>query len=97
MAQKLLFGHTTAGDLTSLFSGYFDTTTGAKNSPLAYQQIAQHLNIKPENILFLSDIEAELDAAKTAGMHTYGLMREPCIEKIHNHSIAKTFYDINPS
>lgn len=29
-AQKLLFGNTLQGDLTPLFSGYFDTTTGRK-------------------------------------------------------------------
>ena len=29
-AQKLLFGYSTFGDLTPLFSGYFDTAIGAK-------------------------------------------------------------------
>jgi enolase-phosphatase E1 len=39
-AQKLLFAHTEYGDLTSLFSGYFDTTTGHKRETDSYRAIA---------------------------------------------------------
>ncbi|MEJ2670466.1 MAG: acireductone synthase [Gammaproteobacteria bacterium] len=74
-AQKLLFGHSTAGDLTPLFSHYFDTTTGAKQSASSYETIAQQLGVPPQNVLFLSDVVAELDAAKTAGMHSGLLAR----------------------
>ena len=42
-AQKLLFGHSEAGDLTPLFSGYFDTTTGAKREAESYRTIAGKL------------------------------------------------------
>lgn len=74
-AQKLLFGHTDYGDLTSLFSGYFDTTTGAKKEPVAYETIAAQIGVAAPAILFLSDIPEELDAAQTAGMHTCWLVR----------------------
>lgn len=99
-AQKLLFSHTTAGDLTHLFQYYFDTTTGAKKSPEAYHAIAQCTNTAPENILFLSDVIAELDAAAAAGMHTCLLAREPADEQPHpvnnatHHTTVREFRDI---
>jgi enolase-phosphatase E1 len=67
LAQKLLFGHTTFGDLTPLLSGYFDTTIGAKQEVESYRRIALSIQQLPENILFISDVVAELDAASAAG------------------------------
>jgi enolase-phosphatase E1 len=69
LAQKLLFSHTAAGDLTPLISGYFDTTIGAKKEAGSYRRIAGHLQLSPEEITFVSDVVAELDAARAAGMH----------------------------
>lgn len=74
-AQQLLFSHSDAGDLTPLFSGYFDTTTGAKSDPLAYETIARGIGLPTWQILFLSDIPAELAAARTAGFKVIGLDR----------------------
>jgi enolase-phosphatase E1 len=76
-AQKLLFGHTDAGDLTPLFSGYFDTETGTKRDARSYQRIAEAIGVPASEILFLSDITEELDAARTAGMQTTLLARAP--------------------
>ena len=67
LAQKLLFAHTAAGDLTPLLSGYFDTTIGAKQEAESYRRIAASIQQAPESILFVSDVVAELDAAVTAG------------------------------
>jgi enolase-phosphatase E1 len=75
-AQKLLFGHSDHGDLTPLFSGYFDTATGAKRDPEAYRRIAAAVRTAPDGILFLSDIREELDAAHATGMHTAWLVRD---------------------
>ena len=75
-AQKLLFAHTRYGDLTPLFSGYFDTQIGAKLEAASYQQIVQALSLPAEQILFLSDIQAELDAASAAGLRTCWLVRD---------------------
>lgn len=74
-AQKLLFAHTEFGDLTPLFSGYFDTRVGAKAEAQSYRRIVESLKLAPDRILFLSDIEAELDAARGAGMETIWLVR----------------------
>ncbi len=76
-AQKLYFGHTAAGDLTPLFSGYFDTTTGAKTIAASYQAIAAQIGVQAERILFLSDLVSELDAAHAAGVQTLQLVRPP--------------------
>lgn len=67
-AQKLIFGHSEAGDLTSYLSGYFDTTTGPKRAPASYTSIAGQLGLAPADILFVSDVAAETDAAKAAGL-----------------------------
>ncbi len=74
-AQKLLFGHSTAGDLTPLFTGYFDTTIGAKGDAAAYRRIVAAIDVAPEDVLFLSDREAELDAARLAGWQAAFLAR----------------------
>ena len=70
LAQKLLFAHTEAGDLTRYLSGYFDTNVGKKGDAESYREIATAMNLPADQILFISDIEAELDAAKIAGMKT---------------------------
>jgi enolase-phosphatase E1 len=93
-AQKLLFGHTDYGDLTPLFHGYFDTRVGAKIEADAYRQIAQAIHYAPEEILFLSDIEAELDAARAAGMQTVWLLREGEMDANANHPQVRDFSKI---
>jgi enolase-phosphatase E1 len=67
-AQRLLFSHTEQGDLTSLFSGYFDTTTGSKLEAESYRAIARSVGLPPESNLFLSDHPGEIEAARAAGM-----------------------------
>lgn len=74
-AQKLIFGFSTAGDLTPYFSAYFDTTTGGKRETETYSKIAAQLDIPAKDILFLSDVVEELEAAKEAGYHTIQLVR----------------------
>ena len=68
LAQKLLFRHTQAGDLTPWITAYFDTAVGAKSDRGSYSKIAQALDVRAEEILFLSDAPAELDAAASAGL-----------------------------
>jgi enolase-phosphatase E1 len=75
-AQKLLFGHTDYGDLTPHFEGFHDTLTGPKQDPAAYTAIATAFALPPGEILFLSDVTAELDAAARAGYRT-GLLVRP--------------------
>ncbi|UVO55373.1 acireductone synthase [Sphingomonas sp. SUN039] len=75
-AQKLIFGHSDQGDLSPLFSGWFDTTTGPKREALSYLMIADALGVSPADMLFLSDIAAENDAAKAAGMRAMLIDRE---------------------
>lgn len=74
-AQELLFGYSDAGDLRALFSGFFDTTLGGKRDAASYQAIAQALMLPAAEILFLSDLPAELVAARQAGLNAVGLAR----------------------
>ncbi len=76
-AQKLFFGFCDAGDVTPLFSGYFDTEVGPKRSADSYRAIADDIGLPADQILFLSDIVEELDAARAAGMKTTLLARPP--------------------
>lgn len=76
LAQKLLFGHSDQGDLLPYFEGFHDTTTGPKQSPGSYAAIAAAFGLPPGEILFLSDVTAELDAARGAGLRT-GLLVRP--------------------
>jgi enolase-phosphatase E1 len=75
-AQKLIFGNSVAGDLTPLISGYFDTTSGPKREAGSYARIAEALGLAPGAILFVSDIQAETDAAREAGMEALLIDRE---------------------
>lgn len=74
-AQRLLFGHSEAGDLTPLLSGFDDTRTGPKREAASYAAIAAAAALPPDAVLFLSDVEAELDAAAAAGMRTAQIVR----------------------
>ena len=76
-AQRSLFTSTAAGDLTRFIRAYFDTTTGPKTAPDSYARIAAALERSPSEVLFLSDVGAELDAARTAGMRTALCVRTP--------------------
>lgn len=92
-AQKDLFGFSIFGDLNTFISNNFDTSTGPKRDRDSYNKISQELNIAPEDILFLSDISEELDAAKNAGFKTTQLVR---LEDVpySGHDQVKTFKDI---
>ena len=69
-AQLLFFGHTIHGDLLGHFSGHYDTMVGSKKEAESYREIAKAFGLDATEILFLSDVTAELDAARTAGMQT---------------------------
>ncbi|MDB5994913.1 MAG: mtnC [Pseudomonas sp.] len=94
-AQKLIFGCSEAGDLSPLFSGYFDTTSGPKREVQSYERITQAIGVAAGQILFLSDIVEELDAARAAGMATCGLAREG--GELAGHVTVDSFAAINPS
>ena len=99
-AQKLFFRHSAAGDLATLFSGYFDTEMGGKRDAESYRRIANAIGTEPSNIIFLSDIVEELDAAREASMNTILLDRlndypQPRIdETTHGHKRVELFSEI---
>ena len=74
-AQRLLFAHTNIGDVTSLFEHYFDTSVGEKKAASSYRTISEQIGLPPGHILFLSDAEAELDAAALTGFRTAHVVR----------------------
>ena len=90
-AQKLLFGHTEYGDLTPLFSGYFDTIIGNKREAASYRKIADTIGVPARDALFLSDIREELDAAREAGMQTVWLVRDGAPAATAPHRQARNF------
>ncbi len=74
-AQRLLFAHSDAGDLSGLFDGFFDTSVGLKRDAASYARIVAATGLAAATLLFLSDVEAELDAAGAAGLVTCQLVR----------------------
>lgn len=76
-AQKLFFRYSEAGDLSGLFDGHFDTEVGGKREAASYARISTAIGVAAPNILFLSDIVEELDAARSAGLQTTWLCRPP--------------------
>src|SRR5262249_31992620 len=95
LAQRLLFSTTRAGDLTRYLNGYFDTTTGPKHAPSSYERIANSFGIAPSEILFMSDVTRELDAARSAGMQTRLCVRpgnHP--QPPHSHAVITSFAEI---
>lgn len=76
LAQQLLFAHTEAGDLTPFIDSYFDTNVGKKSEAESYRRIAEALSLSCGEILFVSDVIEELDAAHEAGMRVLLSIRE---------------------
>lgn len=95
-AQKLLFGHSESGDLNGLFSGYFDTRVGNKREAASYRNIVRAIGLPAEEMLFLSDIAEELDAARAAGLNTLQLVRsEDGTVACDKHRQVTSFREIN--
>jgi enolase-phosphatase E1 len=88
-AQKLFFKFSDAGDLSARFSGYFDTSSGPKREARSYTHIARCIGRLPGEILFLSDIEAELDAAAEASMATTQLLRPGTIASLRHRKVRE--------
>jgi enolase-phosphatase E1 len=95
LAQQLLFRHSVAGDLTSLIRWYFDTSIGAKTDPASYVRIGSTIAAPAAEILFISDVVRELDAAREAGMRTALCIRPGnATQQSHGHSIVHGFDEV---
>lgn len=96
LAQQQLFEHTTEGDVRPLLRAYFDTSVGAKREASSYVRITRELDIPVEQILFVSDILQELEAADSAGLQTRLCVRpgNAPIPKAHNYPVIRTFDEL---
>ena len=88
--QKLLFAHGPGGDLSGLFKGFFDTRLGMKTEPESFSRLAIALAVPPFEVVYLSAIEADLDAAAVAGMRTCQVVRDGS-ERSERHPVAIDF------
>ena len=91
LAQKLLFGHSTSGDLTRYLTGYFDTSVGPKHDAGSYAGIARALDVPAARVLFLSDVVAELEAARSAGLQALLSIRPPAHPPESSVAFIETF------
>ena len=95
LAQHLFFQYSCFGDMRSMFVSHFDTTSGAKQEASSYQNICQALAITAQDIVFLSDVVAELDAAREGGLRTVYLRRDDTMPQSNTHQSVTNFHDIN--
>jgi enolase-phosphatase E1 len=93
-AQKLLFQYSEAGDLTRYLLAYFDTSVGTKKSPASYANISEQLSVPAAEIIFLSDVEDELNAARETQMKTIQVLRDSVVQNTTGHLMVNTFDDI---
>jgi enolase-phosphatase E1 len=95
-AQRLFFGHTIAGDLLPLLRGHYDTTTGPKREAGSYTKIASEFGLSPAQVTFVSDVVAELDAARSAGMQTVLAVRpgNGAPPADHSHRVVNSFAEL---
>lgn len=97
LAQQLLFRHTDHGDLTPFISAYFDTNVGGKRDAESYANIARDLEFHPREIVFCSDVPAELDAADASGLLTALVVRpgNAPVEDAGSRRVVTTFDDLH--
>jgi methylthioribulose 1-phosphate dehydratase/enolase-phosphatase E1 len=95
-AQQLLFAHSSHGDLRRHLCAYFDTAVGQKQSAASYSEILLTLGAEPEEVLFVTDILGEAEAAKEAGMQAVISLRpgNAPIHAEHSFRTITTFADL---
>ena len=96
LAQQLLFAHTEAGDLTKFIDHYFDTTVGKKAEAESYRRITVTLGLRVNEVLFISDVVAELDAATEVGMQALLSIRpgNPPQDNTDRYQVIRSFDEI---
>ena len=96
-AQQLYFGHSTQGDLRGWLGGHYDTSVGSKRDADSYQTIAGLWALPAAALLFCSDVVAELDAARAAGLRTTLVVRpgNPPVPPGHGHQAITSLADID--
>lgn len=97
-AQRLFFSHTVEGSLLGLFSGFYDTAVGSKKEASSYARIVADACVLPEACLFVSDVVAELDAARAAGLQTVLMLRPGnAAAPPHEHTTLETLNPLLPA
>ena len=96
LAQKMIFKYSNFGDLTPYISAYFDTSVGHKREKQSYENIAQELKNRKREILFISDVLEELEAAHHAGIDAILSDREgnALITGKHSFEVVQNFDSI---
>jgi enolase-phosphatase E1 len=94
LAQRLIFSTTVYGDLTRFIDRHFDTTVGAKREAASYSHIAKAMDLPPATVLFVSDVIAELDAARDTGIQAVHCMRDGADAGTSGIDAVRTFDDL---
>ena len=98
LAQRWLLRCSSAGDLSAMVHWYFDTHTGSKQNPESYRRIAEEVGELPPDVLFVSDVVGELNAARTAGLGTILIVRPGNVpQPPHDHPVVRSFDEITPT
>lgn len=87
-AQELLFGHSNHGNLLPRINGHFDTSVGAKRDGNSYRHIRETLGLAANQLLYISAVHQELDAAEHDGWHTVQVSRGSPDRLSHHHQVT---------
>ncbi|KAF4320329.1 hypothetical protein BBO99_00000477 [Phytophthora kernoviae] len=96
-AQKLLFQYSDKGDLRKYLSVYFDTKIGHKRETGSYKEIVQSLGVdSPKDVLFVTDVIEEAQAAEAAGLDTVLSVRPGNKElpEVHHFPTIRSFAEL---
>ena len=79
--------------MSKYISAYFDTEIGHKRERQSYEAIAEKMQNRKHEILFISDVLEEIEAAHATGLDTILADREgnAPISKKHSFQVVQSF------
>lgn len=97
-AQKLIFGHSNQGDLSEYLTGHFDDKTTGSEEKSSYSKIAELMELKPEEVLFVTARTNFAKEAASAGFKTSLVQRtEESSEEVKDFPVVSSFAEFTSS
>ena len=93
-SEQLLLCHESGSEICNLFAGFFDMEEGEGTLIGSYDKIAARIEVRPDEVLFISNnVEAAL-AAYNADMNAIVIDRERSLSTEHGLQVESSFNSI---